>query len=234
MLRLGDDENISTEIDINNLASSGWGSNEDADIEQRLLFGQQSLMSYPKPVRLILKFLASVRDKKSIVIDFFSGSATTAEATMALNMIDGGQRKFILVQLPEDLNQNYSKASGDDKIKIKTIIDFLSSLNRPATLDQLGLERIKRAAAKIKQEHPCKELDLGFKHYILSEPNQNTLDKLDSFDKAALLADTTIMDDFGKPTILATWLNADGYGLTTEAEALDLAGYTAYYNHKHL
>lgn len=234
LLRLGDDENISPEIDINNLGSSGWGSNEDADIEQRLLFGKQSLMSYPKPVRLILKLLASVRDKNSIVIDFFSGSATTAEATMALNMIDGGKRKFIMVQLPEDLNQNYSQATGDDKLRIKNVIDFLSSLNRPAFLDQLGIERIKRAAAKIKQEHPDIELDLGFKHYTLAEPNQNTLDKLDSFDKAGLLADTSILDDFGKPTILATWLNADGYGLTHTAEVVDLAGYIAYYCQKHL
>jgi adenine-specific DNA-methyltransferase len=101
-------------------------------------------------------------------------------------------------------------------------------------LDYIGIERIKRAAAKIKQEHPDKILDLGFKHYILSEPNQNTLDKLDRFDKAGLLADTSILDDFGKPTILATWLNADGYGLAVNAENIDLAGYTAYYCQKHL
>lgn len=97
-----------------------------------------------------------------------------------------------------------------------------------------GIERIKRVAAKIKEEYPEKEMDLGFKHYILQEPNQNTLDKLDSFDKASLWADTTIMEEFGKPTILATWLNADGYGLTVQAEAIDLADYTAYYWQKHL
>ncbi|WP_295715466.1 hypothetical protein [Mucilaginibacter sp.] len=98
----------------------------------------------------------------------------------------------------------------------------------------MGIERIKRAAIKIKAEHADKYLDLGFKHYTLVEPNQNTLDKLESFDKAVLIADTNIIDDFGKPTILATWLNADGYGLTVQATPIDLAGYTAYYYDKHL
>lgn len=234
LLRLGDDENTTIEINIDNLGNSGWGSNEDADEEQRILFGEQSLMSYPKPVRLILKLLASIRDKNSIVVDFFSGSATTAEATMNLNILDKGSRKFIMVQLPEDLYKNYSLANEENKKKIKKVIDFLTSIKRPCTLDYLGIERIIRASSKIKQNHPDHAIDLGFKHYILSEPNQNTLDKLDSFDKASMMADTTILDDFGKPTILTTWLNADGYGLTTQAEAIDLAGYTAYYCQKHL
>ncbi len=67
----------------------------------------------------------------------------------------------------------------------------------------------KNNSGDLFEKETPRELDLGFKHYILSEPNQNTLDKLDSFDKAGLLADTSILDDFGKPTILATWLNAN-------------------------
>jgi type III restriction enzyme/adenine-specific DNA-methyltransferase len=145
---------------------------------------------------------------------------------MQMNAEDNGTRRYISVQLPENLNPEVDSQ--------KIAYEFLKEKNLPATLDYIGIERIKRAAAKIKQEHPDNELDLGFKHYILSEPNQNTLDKLDSFDKAGLLADTSILDDFGKPTILATWLNADGYGLTVNAETIDLAGYTAYYCQKHL
>ena len=75
---------------------------------------------------------------------------------------------------------------------------------------------------------------MGFKHFILSEPNPNTLDKLDSFDKSALIVDKSIIDDFGRPTILTTWLNADGYGLIVNPQKIDLAGYTAYYHQKHL
>jgi type III restriction enzyme/adenine-specific DNA-methyltransferase len=165
-------------------------------------------------------------DKSSLVLDFFSGSATTAHALLQLNAEDDGNRKFISIQLPEILKE--------DNPAQKEAYDFLIENNKPTTLDYIGIERIIRAAAKIKQEHPDKALDLGFKHFILSEPNQNTLDKLDRFDKAGLLADTSILDDFGKPTILATWLNADGYGLAVNAENIDLAGYTAYYCQKHL
>ncbi|MEO7265081.1 MAG: site-specific DNA-methyltransferase [Ferruginibacter sp.] len=200
----------------------------DGGIELENIFDGKSFFSYPKPTSLLRLLVGSVSllQENDIVLDFFSGSATTADALMQLNALDDKNRKFISIQLPEILkSENPSQ---------KAAYDFLKGNNLPTTLDYIGIERLKRAAAKIKQEHPDKEMDLGFKHYMLAEPNQNTLDKLESFDKAAMLADTTIMDDFGKPTILATWLNADGYGLTTKAEAIDLAGYTAYYYHKHL
>src|SRR5690606_13627679 len=142
------------------------------------------------------------------------------------NVEDNGRRKFILIQLPEILS--------DAKPSQKEAYDFLDENNLPTTLDYVGIERIKRAAAKLKTEISEKGLDLGFKHYTLVEPNQNTLDKLETFDKSALVVDTNIIDDFGKPTILTTWMNSDGYGLTAEVEIIDLAGYTAYYYDKHL
>lgn len=200
----------------------------DGGIELENLFDGKSFFSYPKPTSLLKLLVGSVSviQENDIVLDFFSGSATTADSIIQLNSLDGKKRKFITIQLPEILSpENASQ---------KVAYEFLKENNLPTTLDYIGIERIKRAAAKIKEENPDKELDLGFKHYILQEPNQNTLDKLDSFDKAGLLADTTIMEEFGKPTILATWLNADGYGLTVQAEAIDLAGYTAYYCQKHL
>ena len=219
------------------------GTNEDSYEELENLMGVKNLFDYSKPKNLIKELIVSSTqfDKSSFVLDFFSGSATTAHAVMKLNAEDGGNRKFISIQLPEVLNTDVDSQ--------KIAYEFLKENNLPTTLDYIGFERIKRAAAKIKQEQteknkakagdlfegePTAELDLGFRHFILKEPNQHTLDKLDSFDKAGLLADTTIMDDFGKPTILTTWLNADGYGLTTTAQAIDLAGYTAYYCQKHL
>jgi len=200
----------------------------DGGIELENLFEGKSFFSYPKPTALLKLLIGSVSflQKSDIVLDFFSGSATTAHAVMQHNAEYGGNRKFIAVQLPEVLSPDVDAQ--------KIAYEFLQENKLPSTLDYIGIERIKRAAAKIKEEHPDKVLDLGFKHYTLAEPNQNTLDKLDSFDKSGLLADTTIMDDFGKPTILTTWLNADGYSLTAEAEAIDLAGYTAYHCNKHL
>ncbi|MBP9102812.1 MAG: site-specific DNA-methyltransferase [Chitinophagaceae bacterium] len=216
------------------------GMSEDGNKEILDLFDKK-VFSYPKPSSLIQHFLKASSETDFTALDFFSGSATTAHAVMKLNANDGGKRKFIAVQLPEVLSPDIDSQ--------KIAYEFLQGNNLPTTLDYIGIERIKRAAAKTKRkrldeqnekagelfnrESP-EELDLGFKHYLLIEPNQNTLDKLYSFDKAAMLADTSILDDFGKPTILATWLNADGYGLTTKAEAIDLAGYTAYYYQKHL
>ena len=149
--RVGEDTEIAhTEmVDTKNLNSSGWGSNEDADEELRLIFGIQKLMDYPKPVRLLLKLLASYRDSDDyIVLDFFSGSATTAHATIKLNAQDGGKRKFIMVQLPE-LTDEKSPAY---KAGYKTICE-------------IGKERIRRAGAKIKEEAglTAPNLDVGFR-----------------------------------------------------------------------
>lgn len=191
------------------------------------------VFDFPKPTYLLKKVLSLGSDLDSVCLDFFSGSGSFAEAVLSLNS-SYGSRKFISIQLPENLDNKLASTSASDKAKIQKVIEFLDANNYPHSLDYIGIERIKRAAAKIKQEHSAKGLDLGFKHYRLLEPNQNTLDKLDSFDKAGLLSDTSILDDFGKPTILTTWLNNDGYGLTHSAEALDLAGYTAYYCQKHL
>jgi type III restriction enzyme/adenine-specific DNA-methyltransferase len=203
------------------IASTGDGSKKIKE-----LFNGKSVFSYPKPTSLIKHILSIATASHDKILDFFSGSASAADAVLQLNSEEKGKRNFIAVQLPEILSPDVDSQ--------KAAYEFLKENNLPTTLDYIGIERIKRAAAKIKQEHPDKEMDLGFKHYLLQEPNQNTLDKLDSFDKAGLLADTTILDDFGKPTILSTWLNADGYGLTTPAETIDLAGYTAYYCQKHL
>lgn len=225
MLKIYDFEDKDTSSAQPNILE-GFGSNESANKELKRLFDGISVFDTPKPIELLTHFFKLTTSESDIVLDFFSGSATTASSILKLNAEEKSRRKFITIQLPEVLNPlNPSQ---------KAAYEFLKDNSLPTTLDYIGIERIKRAAAKLKEEHPDKEMDLGFKHYILQEPNQNTLDKLDSFDKASLLADTTIMEEFGKPTILATWLNADGYGLTVEAEAIDLAGYTAYYCQKHL
>ena len=96
--RVGDDstQSYNAKINLNNLFNSGWGSNEDADEELRLILGKQHLFDYPKPVRLIEKLIAAYRQKDIICLDFFAGSGTTGHAVMKLNAEDGGNRKFIL------------------------------------------------------------------------------------------------------------------------------------------
>lgn len=237
LLRVGEsnESGYSYEFNEKNLQDGGWGSNEDADEEQRVLFGVQGLMTYPKPVLLIMKLIASMQESEMIVCDFFSGSATTAEAVMRRN-VKGGRYKYIMIQLPEDLDAGYAKAKGEDKEKMKKVIDFLDSAKRPHTLDYIGIERIIRAAAKIKEENPETMADLGFKHYTLKEPSTQTLDKLETFipEDQGMFVTNNILSDFGVQTVLTTWLVRDGYGFTAPVQTVDFAGYTGYYIDKHL
>ena len=235
LLRLGDSEEsgYSYNFDTENLQNGGWGSNEDADEEQRLLFGEQSLMSYPKPVLLIMKLIASLQKDNFMVCDFFSGSATTAEAVMRLNT-KGKNIKYIVVQLPESLDDRISCSTGDDKKSAQKLVSFLDANKRPHTLDYLGVERIIRAANKLREENPNTSADLGFKHYTLHEVSQTTLDKMESFDNSGFITDTTVYDEFGANTVLTTWLVHDNYGFVNNCEMIDLAGYTAYWCENHL
>lgn len=153
--RVGDNPDLqyNSPININNLFESGWGSNEDADEELRKIFNVQKLMDYPKPMRLILKLLASYRFNDAIILDFFSGSGTTAHAVMQLNAEDGGNRKFIMVQLPEPTDEK----SVAYKSGYKNICE-------------IGKERIRRAAKKIKEETGA-DIDYGFRVLKLDSSN---------------------------------------------------------------
>lgn len=119
------------------------------------LFGS-SLMSFPKAPDLIKKMLLIGTRKDSIVLDFFSGSATTADAVMALNAEDGGNRKFIMIQLPEPCDEN------SDAFKAGY-----------ATIAALGKERIRRAGKKLKSSSPLttEGLDIGFRSLKVDDSN---------------------------------------------------------------
>ncbi len=195
-------------------------------------YGMGEVFDFPKPTYLLKKVLSLGSNLNSICLDFFSGSASFAESVISLNSIKGN-RKFISIQLPENFDVKLIQSPTAEKPKIQKIIDFLDSNSYPHTLDYIGIERLKRAAKKIKEETKA-TIDYGFKHFILNEPNPNTLDKCETFDKVGLLADETILDDFGAETVLATWLNNDGYGLNPKVQIIDLNGYEAYYCNKHL
>lgn len=125
------------------------GNNQEAKQELKVLFDEISVFDSPKPVRLLKTLLQiSNIDKNSLVLDFFSGSATTAHAVMQLNAEDGGKRKFIMVQLPEDCAED----SEAYKAGYKNICE-------------IGKERIRRAGKKIKEENPLttQDLDIGFR-----------------------------------------------------------------------
>ena len=190
----------------------------------------------PKDADLLSALLSAVGiDDDDIVVDFFSGSATTAEAVLNLTET-GKQFHFILVQIQESIDESLKRATGSGKQVLKNAIELCDSLGVPHTIDQIGIERIIRAAAKIREEHPDTTADLGFKHFTLMEPSQDTLDKLETFDpdESAIEVTNTILDDFGLPTVLTTWLVRDGYGFHAPVQQIDFAGYQGYYANKHL
>ncbi len=209
------------------------GTTQSASAHLIKLMGAD-VFDYPKPVDLIAHILKIADIKNSIIMDFFSGSATTAEAIMSMNVDEQNANKFIMVQINDDLHEKLQEPR-ESKTKIQREIDFLESIGLPHTLDYIGYERIIRAARKIKETHPQTTADLGFRHYILQEPSADTLDRLEKFDPNRLdAAENNFLQEFGLPTILATWLLRDGYGLTSSYEEVDLAGYKAFWKDKHL
>ena len=191
---------------------------EQGTVELREL-GLSQCFDFPKPLMLIKKALQIGSDDNDIILDFFSGSGTTAQAVMELNALDNGTRKFIMVQWQEETKENSSASKAGY-----------------ATIDQIGMERIRRAAEKIRKEHPDTTADLGFKHYTLREPDDDLLAQLEDFDPETVLAEEPdhILKQFGAPTVITTWLLRDGYGFHAPLQKLDLAGYEAWLCDKHL
>ena len=127
--------------------------NQTATVELKELLGDSGF-SYPKPAAFIEKLVQYAADGEDLVLDFFAGSGTTAQAVMEANARDGGKRKFILVQLPEKIqNKEYDN------------------------LCQLSQERIRRAGKKIKEENPLttQNLDIGFRVLKLADSNMNNV-----------------------------------------------------------
>lgn len=148
-------------------AESWWdskGMNSDATVEIKELFDEPKLFTHPKPSKLLYHIVSIATDENSIILDFFSGSATTAHAVMQLNAEDGGNRKFIMVQLPEVCDPNSEAAKAGYK-----------------TICEIGKERIRRAGAKITEEQivknnglfaeDAKPLDTGFRVFKLDTTN---------------------------------------------------------------
>lgn len=135
--------------------------------------------SFPKSLYTVYDtvYAATANDKEAIVMDFFSGSGTTAHAVMKLNAEDDGHRKFIMVQLPEDLYEAASRPGLDSRLKanIESTIHFLEAKGYEPTICSIGEERIKRAGEKIKADLllDLSNLDIGFRVFKLDDSNMN-------------------------------------------------------------
>ena len=118
-----------------------------------------------KPVRLIKQLIDFCTEDGDIILDFFSGSATTAHAAMVVSSDSNSKRNFIMVQLDENLDASLKDATAESKKSIVATIKFLNSIGQPHILSEIGKERIRRAGKQIKEDSPLttQDLDIGFR-----------------------------------------------------------------------
>lgn len=179
------------------------------------LFDGKKYFDYPKPVPLIERCLQLYTNKDSLILDFFSGSATTAHAVMQLNSEDGGNRKFIMVQLPEKTDEK----SEAFKAGYKNICE-------------IGKERIRRAGKKIKEESPLttQDLDTGFRVLKLDSTNmQDIYYSPKDISQADLFSqvDNVKPDRTGEDLLFQVMLEL-GATLDSKIETTTVAGKTIY------
>ncbi len=188
-------------------------SNDNATKDLGETIGKK-IFDYSKPISLLQTILdLSVRDN-DIVLDFFSGSGTMGEAVMRWNAKTNNSIRYILVQIQEQTKDSSSaKKAGY------------------STIDEIGRDRIQRTASTLRQSSTC---DVGFKHFTLKEPTDQTFAQLEEFNPNVLFTDENIVNEFGRDTILQTWAVRDGYGLNAQITPIRLGEYEAYLCGRHL
>ena len=183
-----------------------------ANVERENLFNKK-VFDYPKPTTLI-KYLASfIDDKRFIVLDFFSGSATTADAIMQLNVEDGGNRKYIMIQLPEFCG-----------------VDTIAYKDGYKTICDIGEERIRRSAKKIKEETKA-DIDYGFRVYKIDSSNmKDVYYKPSDLNQEQLnMFETNIKDDRTSEDLLTQVILDLGLTLDLKIEEKNILNNIVYF-----
>jgi adenine-specific DNA-methyltransferase len=194
----------------------------------RALFDNQSYVDYPKPIELLKHFINGVVQEEEIILDFFSGSATTAHAVMALNAEDDGSRKFIMVQLPEDCDESSEAFKAGYK-----------------NIAEIGKERIRRAGMKIIQELKDKnqqlelgkepedlnKLDIGFRVYKSDTSNMKDVfyHPVELDQKMLSSLESNIKEDRTPEDLLTQVILDLGLELTLPIEINQILGNTVYF-----
>lgn len=183
------------------------GHTDEGKKETTSLFSK-AVFDYPKPIRLLIRALQLSVSKDDIILDFFSGSATTAHAVMKLNSEDDGNRKFICVQLPEATDEK----SEAFKAGYKNICE-------------IGKERIRRAGEKVKSENGKTELDIGFKVLKLDSSNIKSWDSdFENLETNLLDAVENIKSDRNEEDLVYEILLKYGLDLSLPIEELNING----------
>ncbi len=197
----------------------------DGGIETENLFQSKSVFSYPKPTSLLQCLIESIDLENSTVLDFFSGSATTADSVLRSCAELKKKLNYILVQLPENLDEGLESADTNSKVIYQNAIDILDGLQKPHYLTELGKERIRRAGAKIKEESGA-DIDYGFRVYRLDSSNMadvyHTPQDYDQ-DKLELFADN-VKEDRTADDLLAQIMLDWGLPLSLPITEATIAG----------
>ncbi|MDA8212323.1 MAG: site-specific DNA-methyltransferase [Clostridia bacterium] len=199
-------------------AESWWdnhGLNEDGTEDIKKIFGISKLFIHPKPIKTVQNIvnIATSTDKDSIIFDLFSGSATTAHAVMQINAKDGGSRKYIMVQLPEPTAED----SETFKAGYRNICE-------------IGKERIRRAAKKIKEETDA-DIDYGFRVFRVDSSNMEdvyyTPDKLEQEGLFSL--ESNIKEDRTSDDLIVQVMLECGLELSLPMEKRDIEGCAVHF-----
>lgn len=197
--------------------------NKKATRDLNYLFNDRKVFDHPKPLGLLCKIIQLATDinNDDIVLDFFAGSGTTGHAVMEQNYRDQGNRKFILVQLPEVLDEkNKSQKVGFDECR---------KLNVPENIAELSKERLRRSILKIKENLSLGDYDLGFKVFKLSSSNIQAWnpDRTD-LEESLLSHEEHLLDGRTEQDVLYELLIKRGVDLAVPIESREVAGKNIY------
>lgn len=176
---------------------------------------KESPFSSPKPTKMIIDFIRRFTNDDDIILDFFSGSSTTAEALLNCNIIESTKRKFILVQIAENLDESLKVAQKDAVNVLKSAIEFLDKIGKPHLLSEIGKERIRLAGAKIKEE-----IENSNKQITIGEEEKQVPD----IGFRVLKVDSSNMDDvfYSPDEVKQTLLGEHENNVKSDRTSLDL------------
>ena len=193
------------------------GTTDSAKRDLNGLFDGVAVFDTPKPVELIQRMVSIAGGSDGLVLDFFAGSGTTAEAVLRQNANDGGQRNYILVQLPEPLDP-------DDKDQ-RVASEFCDSIGKSRNIAELTKERIRRASSRIKADHPMFAGDLGFRVYRLDTSNIKTWNpKRDEVKQSLLDNESHLVEGRSEDDLLTEMLLKLGLDLCVPVQTRLIAG----------
>lgn len=205
------------------------GTTKSGTSEIMSLFDNEKVFDYPKPTSLISRLMkyGFIQDGDT-VLDFFSGSGTTAHAAFSYSLSENKKVRFILVQIPENLDRNLTTASNDAKKSMRFAIKMLDGINKPHLLTEIAKERIRRAGRKVKEEAGLngQDLDIGFRVLKLDSSNmEDVFYTPDKFEPSLLdsLVDNIKADRSGEDLLFQVMLNL-GIELSKKIEHKEIAG----------